>query len=129
LHWVGNDVYGKANILNTPCGNIVKAFIDDGVKFGVSTRGIGTVKKGKSGLNEVQNDFKLSCIDIVTDPSAPNAFVQGILEGVEWIYVDGHYEERQIEEAKQIIKSTPTKALNETKIKLFNQFINSLKAN
>lgn len=127
LKWDGNNVYGKANILNTPCGNIVKAFIDEGVSFGVSTRGIGTVKKLSSGINEVNDDFKLSCIDIVTDPSAPDAFVQGILESKEFVYVDGIITEQTIEEYQKTIKKTNTKELNEIKLKLFNDFINTLK--
>jgi hypothetical protein len=127
LKFDGNNVYGKANILNTPCGNIVKAFIDDGVKFGVSTRGIGTVKKNSSGLNEVQDDFKLSCIDIVTDPSAPDAFVQGILENKIFDIVDGVITESIIDNYKQVIKKSSTKELNEIKFKLFQDFMNNLK--
>jgi len=82
----GNDFYGKAKILSTPMGEIVKSLLDEGVKIGVSTRGLGSVKAGRNGVMEVQKDFHLSTVDIVTDPSAPNAFVNGIMENVEYYY-------------------------------------------
>jgi hypothetical protein len=82
----GNDFYGKAKILSTPMGEIVKSLLDEGVKIGVSTRGLGSVKAGRDGVMEVQKDFHLSTVDIVTDPSAPNAFVNGIMENVEYYY-------------------------------------------
>ena len=77
----GNDVYGKAKILDTPYGKIVKNLISEGVKNGVSSRGMGSLKQNSSGVNEVQDDFSLSAVDIVADPSAPDAFVEGIMEG------------------------------------------------
>ena len=82
----GNDFYGKAKILSTPMGEIVKSLLDEGVKIGVSTRGLGSVKAGRDGVMEVQKDFHLATVDIVTDPSAPNAFVNGIMENVEYYY-------------------------------------------
>ena len=82
----GNDFYGKAKILKTPMGEIVKSLLDEGVKIGVSTRGLGSVKQLKDGVMEVQKDFHLATVDIVTDPSAPNAFVNGIMENREYYY-------------------------------------------
>lgn len=82
----GNNFYGKAKILSTPFGNIVKNFIDEGVKIGVSTRGLGSVKQTNEGIMEVQNDFHLATVDIVTDPSGPNCFVNGILENTEYFF-------------------------------------------
>jgi len=82
----GNDFYGKAKILSTPMGEIVKSLLDEGVKIGVSTRGLGSVKQLSDGVMEVQKDFHLATVDIVTDPSAPNAFVNGIMENREYYY-------------------------------------------
>lgn len=82
----GNNFVGKAKILSTPMGNIVKTFIDEGVKIGVSTRGLGSVKTTKEGIMEVQNDFHLATVDVVTDPSGPNCFVNGIMENTEYYF-------------------------------------------
>jgi hypothetical protein len=82
----GSNFIGKAKILGTPMGEIVKTFMDEGVLFGVSTRGLGSVKATKEGIMEVQNDFHLSTVDIVTDPSGPNCFVNGVMENVEYYY-------------------------------------------
>ena len=82
----GSNFIGKAKILGTPMGEIVKTFMDEGVLFGVSTRGLGSVKPTKEGIMEVQNDFHLSTVDIVTDPSGPNCFVNGVMENVEYYY-------------------------------------------
>ena len=82
----GDNFIGKAKVLSTPMGEIVKTFIDEDVKIGVSTRGLGSVKPNKEGIMEVQNDFHLSTVDVVTDPSAPNAFVKGMMENVEYFY-------------------------------------------
>ena len=82
----GNDFYGNEKILSTPMGEIVKSLLDEGVKIGVSTRGLGSVKQLKDGVMEVQKDFHLATVDIVTDPSAPNAFVNGIMENREYYY-------------------------------------------
>lgn len=82
----GDNFIGRAKVLSTPMGEIVKTFIDEDVKIGVSTRGLGSVKPNKEGIMEVQNDFHLSTVDVVTDPSAPNAFVKGMMENVEYFY-------------------------------------------
>jgi len=92
----GSNFIGKAKVMDTPNGRIVKNFISEGVKLGVSSRGMGSVKTNKEGVNEVQKDFVLSTVDIVADPSAPDAFVNGIMEGKEWIWENGVIKERDI---------------------------------
>ena len=91
----GKNVYGKAKILETPMGKIAKNLLNEGCKFGVSSRGMGSLQE-KNGVNYVQDDFMLATVDIVADPSAPNAFVNGIMEGKEWIWEGGVIKERQI---------------------------------
>ena len=122
----GNDVYGRAKILGTPMGNIAKNFIDEGVRLGVSSRGVGSLKE-RNGVNEVQNDFLLSTVDIVSDPSAPNAFVQGIMENVEWILDSGIWQHQQIEEAQKTIMKTSKKHLEEQKLKVFQKLLSCIK--
>lgn len=121
----GNDVYGKAKILSTPMGNIVRSLIEEGAKLGVSTRGMGSLRKINE-VNEVQKDFMLSAIDIVADPSAPHAFVNGILEGKQWIWENGLLKEAQINEYRTNIKRIPTRKLEEDTLILFNKFLNDL---
>ena len=99
----GNDVYGKTKILDTPYGKIVKNLIREGVKIGVSSRGMGSLKQ-RDGINEVQDDFSLAAVDIVADPSAPNAFVEGIMEGKEWVWENGILTARRIESYKKHIE-------------------------
>lgn len=117
----GYNFIGKALILNTPNGNIVKGLLEGGTKIGVSSRGLGSVKS-KNGINEVQNDFMLSCVDIVLDPSAPDAMVDGIMEGVEYFMEDGII----VEKVREIIHKTSTKDLLETKVKLFTEIMKSI---
>lgn len=121
----GKDVYGKAKIMETPMGKIVKNLIDEGAKLGVSSRGMGSLKQ-KNGYNEVQPDFMLSAVDIVADPSAPGAFVNGIMEGKEWIWNNGILEERTIEEYKQEIKKASAKNLETKALKLFEDFLRKI---
>ena len=130
----GNDFYGKAKILGTPMGEIVKSLLDEGVKIGVSTRGLGSVKAGKGGVMEVQSDFHLSTVDIVTDPSAPNAFVNGIMENVEYYYdiASGNWQATQmVEEIAKIAEkkyNRITKTIDEvTAAKMFESFVRSLR--
>ena len=90
LYWNGDDVYGKARVLEgTPKGAILKGLLDGGVCMGVSSRAAGSVRKNSQGINEVQNDLRIATVDVVADPSAPDAFVQGLMEGVNWIYENG----------------------------------------
>jgi hypothetical protein len=125
LHEDGKNVYGKAKVLDTPMGKIVKNLIDEGAQLGVSTRGMGSLK-AKNGYQEVQEDFMLAAIDIVADPSAPNAFVNGIMEGKEWVFDNGIWEERQLQRAKNLIKKSSKKNLSENMVKVFNQFFKNL---
>jgi len=121
----GKNVYGKAKVLDTPMGKIVKNLIDEGAQLGVSTRGMGSLK-AKNGYQEVQEDFMLAAIDIVADPSAPNAFVNGIMEGKEWVFDNGIWEERQLQRAKNLIKKSSKKNLSENMTKVFNEFFRNL---
>lgn len=122
----GNNYIGKAKIMDTPYGNIVKNLIKEGARLGVSSRGMGSMKK-KGGINVVQDDFYLAtAADIVADPSAPDAFVNGIMEGKEWVWDNGIFKEADIAEAKQEIIKTRSPELEEKMIKVFDKFINNL---
>ena len=132
----GNDFYGKAKILSTPMGEIVKSLLDEGVKIGVSTRGLGSVRE-KNGIMEVQNDFHLSTVDIVTDPSAPNAFVNGIMENREYYYdiASNSWRPHEVVEAIEDIVEEVEKKINrvvrkideETAARMFQTFVRSLR--
>lgn len=123
----GNNFIGRAKIMDTPYGNIVKNLMQEGATLGVSSRGMGSLKMNSEGLNEVQDDFYLAtAADIVADPSAPGAFVRGIMEGVEWVWDNGVLKPQQLEEMKSTIQKTSKRNLEEAKIKVFKQFINSL---
>ena len=120
----GDNFVGKAKILDTPYGNIVKNLMQEGAQLGVSSRGMGSIKTNKDGIQEVQDDFHLAtAADIVADPSAPDAFVRGIMEGVEWVWDNGILKAEKIEEMKNTIQKTPRKNLNEVKLKLFEQLL------
>lgn len=123
----GKDFYGKAMILETPMGMIARNLLDAGASLGVSTRGLGSVTPGPNGIDLVEDDFKLAtAADIVADPSAPDAFVQGIMEGREWLYVEGHYVEKDIEKAKKSIQMASSSQINDMAIKLFEDFMRKL---
>lgn len=128
LDWKGNDVVGKARILETPMGNIVKGLLDGGVRLGVSTRGMGSLEE-RNGVMYVKDDFLLNTVDIVQDPSAPTAFVNGIMEGVEWIWNNGIIEAREIEKIETEIKRTPRANLYEVQTREFKNFLSLLKKN
>lgn len=121
----GNNIYGKAKVLDTPMGRIVKNLIDEGAQLGVSTRGMGSLK-AKSGYQEVQEDFMLAAVDIVADPSAPNAFVNGIMEGREWMFIDGIWQERDSANARKIVKESSSRNLNKNIIKIFEDYFKKL---
>lgn len=134
LNQNGNDFIGKAKILSTPMGNIARSLIEDGVKIGVSSRGLGSLKE-KNGVNEVQDDFFLATVDIVTDPSAPSAFVNGIMEGVEfwynpsmgaWVAKELEQFAKSVEETKKEIKKMSSKEILESKARLFEQYLKNL---
>ena len=125
LHWQGNDVVGKASILKTPMGKIVEGLLEGGVKLGVSSRGMGSLVS-KNGAQYVGDDFMLSTIDIVQDPSAPSAFVNGVMEGVEWVWDNGVLQPQDIEIIETEIKSTPRRGLPEVEIKAFKNFLSKI---
>lgn len=127
LQWEGNDVVGKASILDTPNGKIVKGLLDGGVKLGVSTRGMGSLET-RNGYMVVKDDFILNTVDIVQDPSAPAAFVNGIMEGVEWVWNNGIIEPQVIEEMETEIIKAPRADLYETQVREFKNFLSLLKS-
>ncbi len=125
----GNNYVGKAKILSTPMGEIVKNLLADGARLGVSSRGMGSLKASseKGGVQMVQSDFQLAtAADIVADPSAPDAFVNGVMEGVEWIWDNGVIKAQKIEEYKHSIRRAKTHKLQETKLKVFKSFLENL---
>jgi hypothetical protein len=126
LSWKGNDVVGKAQILDTPMGNIVKGLLEGGVQLGVSTRGMGSLEE-KNGIMFVKDDFVLNTVDIVQDPSAPTAFVNGIMEGVEWIWNNGIIESQVIEQMETEIKKAPRSDLYEVQTREFKNFLSLMK--
>lgn len=122
----GTNFVGKALITQTPMGNIAKGLIESGVKLGVSSRGMGSLRE-RNGIMEVQDDFHLATAgDIVADPSAPSAFVQGIMEGVEWVWDNGILKAQQVEEAKRVIKQASRRELEEAKLKVFEKLLRNL---
>ena len=128
LNWKGNDVVGKAQILDTPMGNIVKGLLNGGVQLGVSTRGMGSLEQ-KNNAMYVKDDFVLNTVDIVQDPSAPTAFVNGIMEGVEWVWNNGVIEAQVIENMETEIKKAPRADLYETQTREFKNFLSLMKRN
>ena len=123
----GNTFYGKALILETPYGQIVKNFIDNGVNLGVSSRALGSVQTTREGYNLVQDDLRLAtAADIVADPSAPGAFVQGIMENKEWMFVDGRFVEANFDYAKNQIKSASVREIEQVALKLFENYLRKL---
>jgi len=123
----GDNFIGKAKIMTeTPMGRIVKNLMDEGASLGVSSRGMGSLKN-KNGAAEVQNDFYLAtAADIVADPSAPDAFVEGIMEGKEWVWDNGVIREATINDYKEVIKEAPSKDLTEAKLKVWSDFLSKL---
>ena len=122
----GNDVYGKAKILDTPYGKIVKNLIDEGAKLGVSSRGMGTLRQS-GGANVVSDDFYLAtAADIVADPSAPEAFVEGIMEGKDWVWDNGVIREQEVNRLKLEISDAKRHELAEKQAKVFESFIKNL---
>ena len=126
LNIEGKNVMGKALILDTPNGKIVKGLLEGGVKLGVSTRGMGSLEQ-RNGAMYVKNDFILNTIDIVQDPSAPAAFVNGIMEGVDWVWNNGIIEARVIEKMETEIKKAPRSDLYEVQTREFKNFLSLMK--
>ena len=135
----GSNFVGKAKILGTPMGNIVKTLMDEGVLIGVSTRGLGSVKQTKDGIMEVQNDFHLATVDIVTDPSGPNCFVNGIMENTEYFYdiAAGNWLPRDVsaeqaieeiqEEIEKEVRRVVRRVDESTAARMFERFVKSLR--
>jgi hypothetical protein len=122
-----NTFRGKALVLDTPYGQIVKNFIENDVGVGVSSRALGSLVQTKEGYNLVQDDLRLAtAADIVADPSAPGAFVNGIMENKEWMFVDGKFMEKQFEETKKIIKKASKQEIEQVALKLFENYIRKL---
>ena len=122
----GNNFIGKAHILDTPNGKIAKSLLGEGVKLGVSSRGMGTLDK-QEGVSYVMDDFMLAtAADIVADPSAPDAFVNGIMEGKEWVWSNGILKEQTVDKYHQAIKSASKGELEEKTLKVFEHFLSSL---
>ena len=128
LRFEGQNVIGKAKILSTPMGNIAKALVEDGVKIGVSSRGIGSLKE-RNGINEVQDDFYLATVDIVTDPSGPDCFVNGIMEGVEFWYdqAKGSFIEKEVEKLyEDIPKKISKKDYEKKALRIFEWYLDNI---
>ena len=122
----GNNYVGRAKILSTPNGQIVRNLIDDGAKLGVSSRGLGSLEQ-KGGSQYVKDDFQLATAgDIVADPSAPEAFVNGIMEGTEWVYENGLLTARQVDEMQTEIKNAKSNKLEEVKLNQWKRFVENL---
>ena len=127
MNFQGNDVVGKAKILDTPNGTIAKQLLDGGVKLGVSTRGMGSLMN-QNNVAVVKDDYILNAVDIVQDPSAPSAFVNGVMEGVEWVWNNGIIEAQTIEKMETEIKKAPRANLYETEVREFKNFLSILKS-
>lgn len=128
LSMEGNNVMGKAKIMDTPYGNIVKSLINEGANLGVSSRGMGSLQADKNGTQVVQKDFYLAtAADIVADPSAPDAYVQGVMEGVEWVWENGILKAHELEQVKEEIEqATRSRQLEEKKIEVFERLLKTL---
>ena len=123
----GKNFIGKAKILETPMGRIAKNLLDEGVKLGVSSRGLGSIER-RDGMNIVKDDFMLStAADIVADPSAPDAFVEGIMEGKEWVWTNGSWEESDLDKAKAYLDESSRVDLLDRKLKVFENFLLNIK--
>jgi hypothetical protein len=122
-----NRFIGKAKVLDTPYGNIVKNFIESGVSLGVSSRGMGSLLPGENGVNIVADDFRLAtAADVVADPSAPGAFVNGIMENKDWLFVEGRFVEVDIDRTKQAIQKASKKEMEKVALRLFENFLSKL---
>jgi hypothetical protein len=126
LEFDDHRCFGEATILNTPNGNIVKSFIDAGVNFGVSTRGLGSLRES-NGIKYVQPDFRLVTVDIVLDPSGKDCYVEGLMEGKEWVYVEGKgWVEHYLEQSKKLLKSIKAEEVEPVALQIFENFLRKL---
>ena len=123
----GDNWVGKAKLTETPMGNIARGLIESGGQLGVSSRGLGTLKENRDGIQVVQDDFHLAtAADIVADPSAPDAFVRGIMENKEWVVVNGVWTEQHCDMSKKYIKKASKRELEEAKLQVFENFLRNL---
>jgi len=126
----GDNYIGKAKIMDTPMGKIAKNLLDEGAKLGVSSRGLGSLKVNEQGINEVQSDFYLAtAADIVADPSAPDAFVQGIMENKDWMFLEGSWTYQNMDQTKKLIEQAKHKQLEDVKLKVFESFLSAISKN
>ena len=125
LKWEGKQVIGESSVLPYGPGLMIRGMIEVGGKPGMSTRGLGSIKQAQNGLSEVQNDYRLITIDAVTDPSGPGCFVEGIMEGVEWIYdaTKDTWMEQHIEQVVETIKKMSNRQRTETQLRLFETYL------
>lgn len=123
LWFEDNNIYGKAKLLNTPMGNLAKNLIDEGVQLGVSTRGLGSVKQMREGYALVQDDYRLNAVDIVTDPSGPDCWVNGIMEGREWVFLESEGIYIAADQARNDMRKMSARQIDEQKVELFKQFM------
>lgn len=125
----GNNFIGRAQVTSTPQGEIVRGLINDGVRIGVSSRALGSLRPLSEGINEVQKDLRLLAVDVVSDPSAPDAYVQGILENVEYFFdaAKGTLIEKKLDDVRSELRSMTVSEINENKVRLFGEFLEGLK--
>lgn len=128
LKWDSNKVVGRAVVLPEGLGKVLMGMVESGGRIGMSTRGLGSVKENSKGINEVQNDFKLVTVDAVTDPSGPGCWVDGIMEGVEWVYDASKktYMENRIDDLRTNMKKMTLNEINDKKFKLFQYYLENL---
>lgn len=127
LRMEGNDVYGKAKVLETVAGKELQALIEGGVSFGCSSRALGSLKEGENGLKIVQDDFVISTVDAVLQPSGIDCWVDGIMEGADWLYIEGKgWVQQYIEESQKTIKKTSSKDIERVALTIFENYINKL---
>ena len=123
----GSNYVGRAKITDTPYGNIVKNLIDEGASLGVSSRGMGTLKQQRDGTQQVQDDFYLAtAADIVADPSAPDAYVNGVMEGKEWVWSNGIIQEKDVAAQQRYIQKSSRRDLEQSKLNVFKNFVSKL---
>jgi hypothetical protein len=126
LNQEGKNFIGKAKILETPMGKIASSLLSEGVKLGVSSRGLGSIER-RGNMNVVKDDFMLStAADIVADPSAPDAFVEGIMEGKEWVMAEGRWQESSYEQSKKYLNNSPQSELDARKLEVFESFLRNI---
>lgn len=123
----GNNFIGKAKVLNTPAGNIVRGLLEGGVGLGVSTRGVGSVKANSQGINEVQDDFRLLAVDVVWEPSAPDAFVEGLMEGAEFVWGSIQEDTDFVQQLRKDMDNSKKLKSQEAKIAVFEQFLTKIR--